>query len=156
MNRPEVKKVFSDRFKQVHKDKRYIWADRFTEWNKEKTKLGGNGRQLAKPQSTLLKALGLTEEFAEYPVPTKPIRSKNTSFPPCYKIDIALPDHKIAIECDGWGRNEEIDMKKDNALERLGWTVLRFKNEEILADVESVLHEIRIVICCTSFCRFDL
>jgi hypothetical protein len=38
----------------------------------------------------------------------------------------------------------EYDRRRDEWLRRHGWTVLRFQNEEVVVDLESVLERIRI------------
>jgi len=54
--------------------------------------------------------------------------------PPCYKPDLGNFRLKIALEADGGshGSRRHLDEKKDAFLRGLGWTVLRFTNEEIL------------------------
>jgi very-short-patch-repair endonuclease len=53
-----------------------------------------------------------------------------------YRIDLALPEKKLAIECDGkeWHSTEE-QIKRDNIrqkeIEDLGWVVIRFSGSEI-------------------------
>jgi very-short-patch-repair endonuclease len=57
-------------------------------------------------------------------------------YPTHYKIDCANPPRKFAIEVDGNSHHVETrkveDAKKEAMLRSLGWTVLRFWNEEIL------------------------
>ena len=53
-----------------------------------------------------------------------------------FRIDFALPDIKLAIECDGdyWHSLpgiKEKDKRRDKALGKLGWTTLRFTETEI-------------------------
>ena len=55
-------------------------------------------------------------------------------------VDFACVEHKLAIELDG-GYHDlvgEADLARQSALESFGWTVLRFENDEVLADVNSV------------------
>ncbi len=55
-------------------------------------------------------------------------------------VDFACVEHKLAIELDG-GYHDlvgEADLARQSALESFGWTVLRFENHEVLADVNSV------------------
>lgn len=57
-----------------------------------------------------------------------------------FSIDLALPEHKIAIEVDGsyWHSLPEAiarDARKDAALKAAGWTVLRFSETAINTDV---------------------
>ena len=67
-------------------------------------------------------------------------------------IDIAFPDHKIAIELDGnyWHslkRNRQRDHMKDKILEKEGWTLIRISENSIKQDVsgcvDSILHKIQ-------------
>lgn len=48
-----------------------------------------------------------------------------------YKLDVAIPAAKVAIEVDGWAFHSDaeafqIDRKRQNAIALLGWQVLRF------------------------------
>jgi hypothetical protein len=95
---------------------------------------GGNGKPIPEPQEVLMEYLGAgwKSEFAvSCGRPTPP------TFPKCYKIDVAHPALKIAIEVDGGSHNSTLaryrDPKKDGKLTELGWKVLRFSNKEILA-----------------------
>lgn len=93
---------------------------------------GGNGRPAPEPQIALFQVLAGRWEM-EFVVNTK---KRREGFPNCYKIDIAHPEKKIAIEVDGESHNclktQVADMKKTKFLESVGWTVLRFGNREIL------------------------
>lgn len=73
-----------------------------------------------------------------------------SGYPTHYKVDVAFPEFKIAVEADGSshrmaGRPEQ-DVKKTNCLTTLGWTVLRFTNQRIMEDTQNVKEEIRSVI----------
>lgn len=62
-------------------------------------------------------------------------------------IDMAFPDLRVAVECDGakWHdspKDEERDKKRDAKLNRLGWVVLRFKEKEIERNLSAVLDKI--------------
>lgn len=52
-----------------------------------------------------------------------------------YKIDAAFVEQKIAVEIDGTSHvgREEADRRKDARLSRIGWTVLRMTNEDVLS-----------------------
>jgi very-short-patch-repair endonuclease len=64
-------------------------------------------------------------------------------------IDIAIPFLKLAIEVDGLShtkrRQKEKDAKKEQLLKERGWTLLRFRNAEILGNLSSVLARIQTV-----------
>lgn len=67
-----------------------------------------------------------------------------------YIVDFACPLHKIIIELDGFQHAEDAaanyDQQRTHTLEELGWTVLRFWNDDILKDIDNVcLHIIRTV-----------
>jgi hypothetical protein len=91
---------------------------------------GGNGRGLTEPQRMLMEILGegWTAEYA------LSLGKRTPGYPTHYKIDIAHPERKIAIEVDGFshGARRDLDAKKDTKLGSFGWTVLRFLNRDIL------------------------
>jgi hypothetical protein len=99
---------------------------------------GGNGRGLTAAQSLLQQRLGWAAEFA---VPTK--QPRGSGYPTAYKLDLADPVLRIGIELDGHShcsaRAKEKDAKKTALLESLGWTVLRFQNSEVIANLDSVV-----------------
>ena len=64
-----------------------------------------------------------------------------------YRIDIAFPTHKLAIECDG--RNfhstpnaKARDKRRDAYLRSQGWKVLRFSGSRIHRDMKWILRRI--------------
>lgn len=89
--------------------------------------LGGNGRPIAKPQAKLAAALGWICEFV--------VRTNRTR-PTHYKVDIANPSTKVAVEVDGPSHNslkvQAADARKTAFLEAIGWLVLRVSNEDAL------------------------
>lgn len=100
---------------------------------------GGNGTEMPVPQRVLLTALG-KGWYAEHVIPTK---LRNKGYPTCYKIDIANPKNKIAVEVDGNSHNlvsrKEQDKKKDNFLCSLGWIVHRVRNEDVMSKLKDIL-----------------
>jgi very-short-patch-repair endonuclease len=66
-----------------------------------------------------------------------------------YIVDFACPSKKLIIELDGsqHGNDSKIvrDTMRTEALERLGWTVLRFWNDDVINDIEGVCQQIVIV-----------
>ena len=101
---------------------------------------GGNGTGLTKPQERLtnvLKQKGIVC-YTEYPYPTKCKRP--SIYPTCYKADIAIIDNMIWIEIDGEShrslRVQKADKKKSDFLIGRGWTVLRFKNQQVMGHLE--------------------
>ena len=101
---------------------------------------GGNGRGMTIPQAILLEELG-DGWFPELAVPTK--EKRESGFPTCYKIDLASPQLMIGIEVDGGSHESPSARRKDEKkralLHSLGWTVLRFWNEDVLNSFPSVM-----------------
>lgn len=58
-----------------------------------------------------------------------------------FRIDVALVDEKIAIECDGWQYHgkfksaHESDRERQNLLAVQGWLILRFTSGQIFKDL---------------------
>jgi hypothetical protein len=108
---------------------------------------GGNGRGTTVPQDILLSALVNGWE-AEYIVTLGSY--KTTGYPNHYKIDIANPKLKIAVEVDGGSHNTFLrqaqDKKKEEKLIEMGWTVLRFKNREVIENHFKCLDEICLIV----------
>lgn len=104
---------------------------------------GGNGRGLAPMEMRLLNALPL-DWTPNHVVRTNMRRS--TGYPGSYKLDLAYPEMKIAIEVDGSSHcalaNKEKDAKKQAFLESLGWRVLRFTNAEVRTDLDRCVRTI--------------
>lgn len=71
---------------------------------------------------------------------------RKKGYPPAYKVDLALPALKLAIEVDGQSHKMASraaqDLKKQQALSEKGWTILRFWNHEVLNDTESCLRAV--------------
>ena len=85
---------------------------------------------------------GLRPELVkEHFVRRNPTRMRGSA-----RLDLAHLGTLVAIECDGHThkakRQQRKDASRDAWLESLGWKVLRFWNEEILAETERVLREI--------------
>jgi uncharacterized membrane protein len=100
---------------------------------------GGNGT-LTREQIALVEATGY---IPEYPVPTGNPKWR------CALMDLANPSLKIAVEVDGkthlCRQQQNRDRIKERMLERLGWVVLRFTNEEVNEDINRVVEVIRSV-----------
>lgn len=105
---------------------------------------GGNGTGLTEPQKMLLEKIEHLNPMAEFPVKT--FKKKGSGYPQHYKIDIAIPHKKVAIEVDGKSHysvlRKKQDKKKTELLNDLGWKVVRFKNEEILNNLDECLMSI--------------
>ena len=104
---------------------------------------GGNGRGLTEPQQRLLGALP-EGWVAEHVCPTG---ARIKGGPPThYKIDVAQPEVKIAVEIDGFSHTthsrKAADRRKDRWLSDHGWLVFRFSNQEVLSLTSSVIERI--------------
>jgi very-short-patch-repair endonuclease len=68
---------------------------------------------------------------------------------PCgpYFIDLAIPAHRIAIECDGGYHftldQADKDAKREHQIRCHNWRVIRFTNEQINVNLEGVMESIR-------------
>jgi very-short-patch-repair endonuclease len=65
-----------------------------------------------------------------------------------WRIDLAFPQQKVAVEVDGWAWHVDIerfrtDRRKQNALVRAGWDPLRFTWHDLDGRPGTVLDEIR-------------
>ena len=107
---------------------------------------GGNG-QITIPQKILWEKLKLPKKSLEYPILTKDVKHLFKSVPNCYKVDIAIPKIKLAIEVDGMTHKLKkwkfLDKRKTEILNKLGWKVLRFWNQEIIENLPKVIKEIQ-------------
>ena len=68
-----------------------------------------------------------------------------------YKVDVAFPKQKVAIETDGWAFHSsredfQIDRERQNKLALPGWQVLRFTWLDLTEYPQRVLAEIRFAI----------
>ena len=101
------------------------------------TTRGGNGKGPTHPQRLLAEALGWP---MEYVVKTHLPKINPLHVPTSYKIDIANPTHLIAIEVDGMSHvalnRQAQDRKKELVLAGLGWTVLRFTNQDVMEHLQ--------------------
>jgi hypothetical protein len=92
---------------------------------------GGNG-QHTKHQLMLHLATGLPMEHA---IETAAATGVLPSLPYHYKVDLAAPEVKLAIEVDGKSHRLRkwrfLDHRKTTVLNALGWQVLRFTNEQV-------------------------
>ena len=65
-----------------------------------------------------------------------------------YIVDFACPEFGFIVEIDGAQHNDphalSDDMERTGFLEQSGWTVLRFTNDDVLKDIDSVCQHITI------------
>jgi hypothetical protein len=92
---------------------------------------GGNGRPLAERVHAYLAALKLFGWMPEYVIKTQGHRTVHNP-PPVYKADLANPSIMTVLEMDGTShrprQRQELDRKKTEVLEALGWTVIRINH----------------------------
>jgi very-short-patch-repair endonuclease len=66
-----------------------------------------------------------------------------------YIVDFACPDKKLIVELDGsqhaQAANSALDTERSARLEALGWTILRFWNDDVIRDIDNVCQHIVIV-----------
>jgi very-short-patch-repair endonuclease len=60
---------------------------------------------------------------------------------PPYIVDFYCTEAKLVVELDGSQHGAEVDVVRSASLERQGLQVLRFWDNQVLADVDSVLRE---------------
>ena len=62
-----------------------------------------------------------------------------------YRLDFAIPDGKIAIECDGKKYHDKFyDRERDKYLGEKGWFVLRFSSEKIFQSAARCAQEVHL------------
>jgi len=90
----------------------------------------GNGRPLSRPHQLLFDSLSNFGWTVEHPIS---LGKRQPGWPTCYKVDLALPERKLAIEVDGDSHRtlscRAKDAKKDGKLSELGWIIVRVPNE---------------------------
>lgn len=105
---------------------------------------GGNGRGPTLAEEVLLKALGDGWVYSHVVKTGDAPQHGRGNRPSHYKIDVANPDLKVAVELDGHSHRgaEEIDQKKTRFLESRGWTVFRIPNRQAIQSTSEVVCEI--------------
>lgn len=75
------------------------------------------------------------------------IMMEDTSQVRCIIVDFYCHEYKLVIEIDGWVHEIEevleLDREKENILQSQWFRILRFKNEEILLNLDNVLVSIK-------------
>jgi hypothetical protein len=106
---------------------------------------GGNGRSLPVPQALLAAALGWQTEWS-VPTGRDYFHGNGDGLASVYKIDVAEPYLKIAIEVDGRGHNRakirKQDQKKEHFLVGKGWTMLRFSNQQVMENLNECVQTV--------------
>jgi very-short-patch-repair endonuclease/predicted nucleic acid-binding Zn ribbon protein len=84
------------------------------------------------------------ETVSQYPIF---INRDHRNIPHFYFLDFAIPDLKIAIECDGeqWHNSNTIlkDKKRQEYIEKLGWQFLRFTGNEIKHSLKDCVDQVQ-------------
>ncbi|MGB3387418.1 MAG: endonuclease domain-containing protein [Pseudaminobacter sp.] len=63
-----------------------------------------------------------------------------------YIVDFACPERRIVVEVDGSQHADAAyDCERDARLQALGWTVLRFWNDDVVSHIDAIYQHI--VIC---------
>jgi hypothetical protein len=110
---------------------------------------GGNGRGPTECEALLWTALdaGPTGPWVLNHIVPNGQGSRARGLPSHYKIDIASPPKKLAIEVDGFSHSSmerrEQDARKTSTLIGYGWTVLRFTNKQVKTELQSALDTVQ-------------
>ena len=77
-----------------------------------------------------------------------PVHFKLENAKRCFIADFYCAEHKLIIEIDGkvHEKQEEYDEYRSYSLGNLGYKVIRFKNEEILSNINAALAKIEFYI----------
>jgi very-short-patch-repair endonuclease len=59
-----------------------------------------------------------------------------------YIVDFVCLENRLIIEVDGSQHNEDVDKKRTKYLEGQGFKIVRFWNNDVLQNIESVLQRI--------------
>lgn len=106
---------------------------------------GGNGRDLPEPHKMLWAKFPSWR--VEFPVGVGKVFP---GMPTHYMIDLANLSRKIAVEIDGGShlakKVRDRDARKDKFLRGLGWTVLRFTNQEVMDNLGGCVLAVRRII----------
>lgn len=104
---------------------------------------GGKGRGLTRPQKQLFAMLG-PAWTPEMVIKTGlPKRDGNATW---YSADLAHAGLKLCVEIDGGSHKtleaQARDARRNRILSQLGWTTLRFSNNDILRNMNAVIAKI--------------
>ena len=104
---------------------------------------GGNGKGLTEPQQILLGALG-DGWFPEYKVKSTKEQRLQLNASNVYKIDIANPELKIAVELDRSLKTASaVYYKKDKVLTELGWKVYHYQNHYVVNNLDEIVESLK-------------
>lgn len=104
---------------------------------------GGNGTGMTEPQAKLYQALLQVNPLWAVEFTLAVGLGRSTGYPHAYKLDLALPSLKLAVEVDGFSHTsiarQQQDRKKTEWLQSIGWTVLRFTNAAVMENLNECL-----------------
>jgi hypothetical protein len=100
----------------------------------------GAGAKLAESRPEMRLARLITQAGLPPPVQQHWVRFEADRF----RLDFAYPDHKVAIEYDGWDAHRsrtsfDADRRRDRILQLAGWTVLRITSKTSDAELVAAL-----------------
>lgn len=107
----------------------------------------GNG-YISKHEAILLTELLKHDKrwIYNYPIKTGYYYKDKYNYPSNYKVDLAFPEHKLAVEVHGEGhkniKSRKKDEKKQALLRKLGWKILEIWNYEIDNDISDCVKKI--------------
>jgi len=132
--------------KELISQGKHVWQDpEFIKKNQQKLGRRNYGKNwLEERFGWMLKQLDIKFE-SQYPIKYGKDKINRDRY---YFVDFAIPENKIAIECDGsyWHKNKNRDKIRQNKIESLGWTVLRFTEDEINKDLKKCGLEVKRVL----------
>jgi HK97 family phage portal protein len=152
VDRFEITKAANAKTRQMYRDGKQIGFKDTKLWKNSRRMLGKKAYGGTKPELLMkehLESRGIAVN-PQHRIQGPPYDnlSKYNPIGRCrhYWIDLAIPDKKIAIECENlyWhGENrKEKDRRRLEWLESQGWTVLRFSDKEIFDDVVGCVDEV--------------
>ena len=105
--------------------------------------IAGNGK-ISKVEQLIYQEMIKRGFVYNYAIPTGEAINKfpDRRYARNYKPDFTLIGKKICVEIDGDEHLPEQDKKKDECLRYLGFTVFRFKNQEVENTLSQVLEEV--------------
>jgi endogenous inhibitor of DNA gyrase (YacG/DUF329 family) len=131
-------RVASERMKRMNKDEVFRKKSDDAKRGRPFAGVRGGNGHITPEQKALAEATGYAMEH--------PVRTGNPRWR-CALLDLANADLKIAVELDGHSHSlkaqKSRDAKKGLMLAGLGWTMLRFSNEQVRSNLHEVVRLIR-------------
>lgn len=131
-------RVASERMKRMNKDENFRKKPDDAKRGRPFVGVRGGNGHITPEQKALAEATGYAMKH--------PVRTGNPRWK-CALLDLANADMKIAVELDGQSHNSKVqksrDARKGPMLAGLGWTMLRFSNEQVRSNLHEVVRPIR-------------